>query len=61
MELEQGVAKRWDVEVMTGKMNLEVRPTFINKGEIVKKLIASYMLNPQGEEGAVGEVPEFLI
>ena len=52
MELEQGVAKRWDIEVMTGKMNLEVRPTFINKGEIVKKLIASY---------AADGVPEFLI
>lgn len=61
MELEQGVAKRWDVEVMTGKMNLEVRPTFINKGEIVKKLIASYMTQPGAGEGPVGEVPEFLI
>ena len=61
MELEQGVAKRHDVEVMTGKMNLEVRPTFINKGEIVKKLIAAYMTQPAAEEGAVGEVPEFLI
>ena len=31
-ELEQTAAKKWDVEVMTGKANLEVRPTFINKG-----------------------------
>lgn len=51
LELEQTVAKKWDVEVMTGKMNLEVRPTFINKGEIVKALIAGYH----------GDVPEFLI
>lgn len=28
---------------MAGKANLEVRPTFINKGEIAKKLIASYI------------------
>lgn len=27
---------------MEGKANLEVRPTFINKGEIAKRLVASY-------------------
>lgn len=27
---------------MTGKANLEVRPTFINKGEIAKRLVATY-------------------
>jgi trehalose 6-phosphate synthase/phosphatase len=53
-ELEQTVAREWDVEVMTGKANLEVRPTFINKGEIVKKLVSSY-----GTES--GEAPEFLL
>lgn len=37
---------------MAGKANLEVRPTFINKGEIVKRLVASY-----GHD--VGEPPEF--
>lgn len=42
MELERTVGKKWDVEVMSGKANLEVRPTFINKGEIVKRLVASY-------------------
>ena len=41
-ELETTVARRWDVEVMAGKANLEVRPTFINKGEIVKRLVATY-------------------
>lgn len=41
-ELDNTVAKTWDVEVMTGKANLEVRPTFINKGEIVKRLVSSY-------------------
>jgi len=53
-ELEKTVSKKWDVEVMTGKANLEVRPTFINKGEIAKRLIASY-----GHE--VGEPPEFTL
>ena len=34
--------QKYDVEVMTGKANLEVRPTFVNKGEIAKKLVAEY-------------------
>ncbi|CAK7236770.1 hypothetical protein SBRCBS47491_009750 [Sporothrix bragantina] len=41
-ELESTVARAWDVDVMAGKANLEVRPTFINKGEIVKRLVSSY-------------------
>jgi trehalose 6-phosphate synthase/phosphatase len=53
-QLEQTVAKQWDVEVMPGKANLEVRPTFINKGEIVKRLVASYGSGP-------GQAPEFLL
>lgn len=47
-ELEATVGRKWDVEVMAGKANVEVRPTFINKGEIVKRLISRYH-NP-GEE-----------
>jgi trehalose 6-phosphate synthase/phosphatase len=53
-ELEKTVGKKWDVEVMQGKANLEVRPTFINKGEIAKRLVDSY-----GKE--VGEPPEFTL
>lgn len=41
-ELESTVARRWDVDVMPGKANVEVRPTFINKGEIAKRLVNSY-------------------
>ncbi|KAM0466831.1 hypothetical protein ACHAPV_000340 [Trichoderma viride] len=41
-ELESGVGQRWEVEVMPGKANIEVRPTFINKGEIAKRLVATY-------------------
>ncbi len=51
--LENTVAKKWDVEVMTGKANLEVRPTFVNKGEIAKRLVEEY-----GDK--VGEAPEFV-
>jgi trehalose 6-phosphate synthase/phosphatase len=41
-ELEDTVGKKWEVEVMKGKANLEVRPTFINKGEIAKRLVNTY-------------------
>lgn len=41
-ELEATVARKWDVDVMEGKANVEVRPTFINKGEIAKRLVHSY-------------------
>ncbi|EWC45915.1 hypothetical protein DRE_04922 [Drechslerella stenobrocha 248] len=40
--LENTVMQKYDVEVMTGKANLEVRPKFVNKGEIAKKLVAEY-------------------
>jgi trehalose 6-phosphate synthase/phosphatase len=53
-ELEKTVGKKWDVEVMQGKANLEVRPTFINKGEITKRLVESY-----GQD--VGEALEFVL
>jgi len=53
-ELEKTVGRAWDVEVMTGKANLEVRPTFINKGSIASRLVADY-----GSE--VGEPPEFVL
>ncbi|PHH62442.1 hypothetical protein CDD81_7161 [Ophiocordyceps australis] len=41
-ELQGGVAREWDIEVMPGKANIEVRPRFINKGEIAKRLVATY-------------------
>jgi trehalose 6-phosphate synthase/phosphatase len=41
-ELEEDIGRRWEVEVMPGKANIEVRPTFINKGEIVKRLVKTY-------------------
>jgi trehalose 6-phosphate synthase/phosphatase len=42
---------------MTGKANLEVRPTFINKGEIAKRLVAQY--NSSASEG--GAKVEFVL
>ena len=36
---------------MPGKANIEVRPTFINKGEIAKRLIATYH-NPEAKPTA---------
>ena len=39
---------------MTGKANLEVRPSFINKGEIAKQLVEAYGHEP-------GAAPEFVL
>ena len=52
--LERTVAKKYDVEVMTGKANLEVRPRFVNKGEIAKRLVLDYGDQP-------GDAPEFVL
>ncbi|KAK5733805.1 threalose-6-phosphate phosphatase [Elasticomyces elasticus] len=40
--LETTVGKLYDVEVMNGKANLEVRPKFVNKGEIAKQLVRDF-------------------
>lgn len=40
--LEDTVAKEYDLEVMPGKCNLEIRPKFVNKGEITKRLLEKY-------------------
>ncbi|KAK8206578.1 threalose-6-phosphate phosphatase [Zalaria obscura] len=52
--LENTVAKKYDVEVMPGKANLEVRPKFVNKGEIAKRLVNEYSHNG-------GKSPEFVL
>lgn len=48
--LEQTVARQYDVEVMVGKANLEVRPRFVNKGEIAKTLLRSTWGDGKGPE-----------
>ncbi|ODV58845.1 trehalose-phosphatase TPS2 [Ascoidea rubescens DSM 1968] len=40
--LNDTIAQQYDVEVMSGKANIEVRPKFVNKGEIVRRLITEY-------------------
>ena len=52
--LEAGVLKKWDVEVMAGKANLEVRPTFVNKGFIATRLLREF-----GDQK--GETPDFVL
>ena len=47
-ELEGGIATRWDVDVIEGKANVEVRPSFINKGEIAKRLVSTSNADGQG-------------
>ncbi|RKF81743.1 Trehalose-phosphatase [Golovinomyces cichoracearum] len=45
-EIEGTLAKKWEIEVMKGKANLEVRPSFINKGKIAKRLISEFTPKP---------------
>lgn len=40
--LENAVLSKLPVEILVGKKNLEVRPTIINKGEIVKRLLSQH-------------------
>lgn len=54
--IKKEMSGKWDVEVMPGKANVEVRPTFINKGEIVKRLVGMYhqpVTTATGTEGGV--------
>lgn len=56
-----------DLEVMEGKANLEVRPKFVNKGEIVKRLIwhkhgtPQDMLATKREELERDQMPDFTL
>lgn len=53
-QLEETTGKKWDIEVMFGKANLEVRPTFVNKGFIATRLVNEYGTTP-------GKAPEFIL
>lgn len=50
-ELNDTIATEYDVEVMSGKANIEVRPKFLNKGEIVKRLVT----HPHGTKQSLEE------
>ncbi len=52
--LELSVGKKYDIEVMSGKANLEVRPKFVNKGEIVKRLVQNIIKES-------GKNPDFIL
>ena len=51
--LQDQVGKKWEVEVMSGKANLEVRPQFVNKGYIATRLI--------NEASENGQKPRFVL
>ncbi|KAG7191529.1 threalose-6-phosphate phosphatase [Scheffersomyces spartinae] len=53
-ELESTVARDYELEVMAGKANIEVRPKFVNKGEIAKRLA----LHPHGEKQDPNAIPQ---
>ncbi|OZJ03390.1 hypothetical protein BZG36_04003 [Bifiguratus adelaidae] len=44
--LENSVLSKHPIEILLGKKNIEVRPTAVNKGEIVKRLLAA---NPDAD------------
>lgn len=40
--LENAIVSKLPVEILLGKKNIEVRPASINKGEIVKRILAQH-------------------
>lgn len=68
-EISDTIAKEYDVEVMTGKANIEVRPKFLNKGEIVKRLVLAkhgakqdpLPVRATHENIPVEELPDFML
>lgn len=66
-ELNSTIAKEYDVEVMSGKANVEVRPKFLNKGEIVKRLVLTRHAAPQADvdvetlKHAHNVLPDFIV
>lgn len=66
-ELQSTIATQYDVEVMSGKANVEVRPRFLNKGEIVKRLVLTRHGAAQGDGNVDDlhhkheELPDFVV
>ncbi|KAH3683349.1 hypothetical protein WICPIJ_005672 [Wickerhamomyces pijperi] len=65
-ELNEKIAPFYDVEVMEGKANVEVRPSFVNKGEIVKRLVLAKHGSPQTHlnldlDNEYEELPDFIL
>ncbi|KAF4547445.1 Trehalose-phosphatase-like protein [Elsinoe fawcettii] len=53
-QLMRSVGVEYDVEVMAGKANLEVRPKTINKGQVVRRLLKEFGLGR-------GSEPDFVL
>ncbi|CAB4256580.1 similar to Saccharomyces cerevisiae YDR074W TPS2 Phosphatase subunit of the trehalose-6- phosphate synthase/phosphatase complex, which synthesizes the storage carbohydrate trehalose [Maudiozyma barnettii] len=57
----------FDLDVMEGKKNIEVRPKFVNKGEIVKRLVwhkygtPQDLLKPLDQKLPIDEMPDFIL
>ncbi|KAF3992302.1 hypothetical protein FT663_02359 [Candidozyma haemuli var. vulneris] len=68
-ELQDGIVKEFDVEVMEGKANIEVRPRFLNKGEIVKRLVLNghakkqnpHSIQLDANDISPNELPDFML
>ena len=58
-QLEAQLTGKWEVEVMEGKANLEVRPSFVNKGAIANRLIAERAV--EGVDGKKQALPDFVL
>lgn len=59
--------EEYDLDVMDGKKNIEVRPKFVNKGEIVKRLVwhkygtPQDLLKPLDQSLPIDEMPDFVL
>ena len=57
----------FDLDVMEGKKNIEVRPKFVNKGEIVKRLVwhkygtPQDLLKPLDQTLPIDQMPDFIL
>ncbi|OBA22406.1 hypothetical protein METBIDRAFT_77813 [Metschnikowia bicuspidata var. bicuspidata NRRL YB-4993] len=68
-ELRDTLGKEYEVEVMYGKANVEVRPRFLNKGEIVKRLVLCrhgakqepHVVKLDPDATPINELPDFML
>ncbi|KAF2152493.1 glycosyltransferase family 20 protein [Myriangium duriaei CBS 260.36] len=53
-KIQRSISGKYDVEVMTGKANIEVRPRSINKGQVVRRLVNDF-------GAGAGKAPDFVL
>lgn len=51
--LKETVSKNWNIDIITGKANLEVRPNIVSKGYIVDRLVNDYMVESGKAPGLI--------